>query len=100
MSENVRPPATEPTWPLRILVHLYDMRQSGYLRVTEKDLVRQWENLSSSIRVHLTYLEERGLVALHVVNKENCFVHLTDRGIAFVDAGIREASASREKTGP
>jgi hypothetical protein len=69
------------------------MRQSGYLRVTERDLVRQWENLASSIRTHLAYLAERGFVQLSAVSPENCFARLTDAGIAYVEAGIHEAEA-------
>ncbi len=80
-------------WPIRILIHLYAMSQSGYVRVTERDLVRQWENLARSIRTHLLYLQERGLVELSAVSAENCFVRLTTRGIDYVEAGIREAEA-------
>jgi hypothetical protein len=94
MSDNSPRSEATLTWPLRIVVHLYDLRLSGYLRVTEKDLIRQWENLSTSIRTHLTYLEERGFVELTIANKESCFVRLTERGIALVEAGIRESQSS------
>ena len=82
--------ATVP-WPIQILVHLYEMRGSGYVRVTERDLIRQWENLNKSMRVHLTYLAERGMVELSAVTAENCYVRLTDRGIAFVESGVQAA---------
>src|SRR5258708_38654145 len=85
------------SWPIRILIHLYRLRATGYVRVTEKDLIRQWENLSTSIRTHLTYLEERGLVELTIANKESCFVQITDRGIAFVEAGIRESQSQSDQ---
>jgi hypothetical protein len=84
-------PVSRIAWPVRILVHPYDMRRSGYVRVTERDLVRQWENLASSIRTHLTYLAGRGFVELSAVSRENCFVRLTDAGIAHVEAGLRDA---------
>jgi hypothetical protein len=91
MSENSVPRGI--SWPIRILIHLYGLRATGYVRVTEKDLVRQWENLSSSIRTHLTYLQKRRLVELTIVNQEMCFVRLTPSGIAFVETGVREAEA-------
>jgi hypothetical protein len=78
-------------WPVRILIHLYELRGSGYIRVTERDLVRQWENLNKSMRVHLTYLADRGMVELSAVTPDNCFVRLTDRGAAFVESGVKEA---------
>jgi hypothetical protein len=81
------------SWPIRILIHLYRLRATGYVRVTEKDLVRQWENLSTSIRTHLAYLQKRGLVDLTIVNQEMCFVRLTPAGISFVETGVREAEA-------
>jgi DNA-binding MarR family transcriptional regulator len=86
------------SWPIRILIYLHDMRSSGYIRVTERDLVRQWENLNSSIRAHLTFLESRGLVELSTVSQANCFVRLTDAGIAFIQEGARLASSSQEST--
>jgi len=84
------------SWPIKIVIHLHEMRQSGYVRVTEKDLVRQWENLSSSIRTHLTFLEARGMVELSAVKPENCYVRLTDAGIAFVQEGARRAAGAKE----
>jgi hypothetical protein len=93
-----QPNQNAPTvaWPVKILIHLYEMRGSGFVRVTERDLVRQWENLNKSMRVHLTYLAERGMVELSGVSPENCFVRLTDRGVAFVESGVRVA----EQMGP
>ena len=91
MSENSVPRGI--SWPIRILIHLYKLRATGYMRVTEKDLVRQWENLSTSIRTHLTYLQKRGLVNLTVIGQEMCFVRLTASGVAFVETGVREAEA-------
>lgn len=84
------------SWPIKILIHLHDMRASGYVRVTERDLVRQWENLKSSMRSHLTFLEARGMVELSGVSPENCFVRLTDAGLAFIRAGARMASLTDE----
>jgi|GEM_PF-6332256 len=78
-------------WPIRILVHLYELRGSGYVRVTERDLIRQWENLNKSMRVHLTYLADRGMVELSALTAENCYVRLTERGIAFVESGVQAA---------
>lgn len=86
----------EIPWPTKILIHLHDLRASGYVRVTERDLLRQWENLRSSIRTHLTFLEQRGLVELSTVTPENCFVRLTDAGIAFIREGARLAASSEE----
>lgn len=90
---SVNESAERVPWPVRILIHLYTMRQSGYIRVTERDLVRQWENLASSMRTHLTYLSERGLVDLSAVTTENCFVRLTEAGIGYVEAGIQAADS-------
>ena len=91
--QDYQPDQNAPTvpWPVRILIHLYEMRGSGYVRVTERDLVRQWENLNKSMRVHLTYLAERGMVELSAVSPENCYVRLTDRGVAFVESGVQTA---------
>jgi hypothetical protein len=79
------------SWPIRILIHLYHMRASGYLMVTERDLVRQWENLSTSIRTHLTYLQQRGFLDLKIMNQDTSFVRLTEAGIDFVESGVSEA---------
>jgi hypothetical protein len=81
-------------WPVRILIHVYQLRASGYVRVTERDLVRQWENLNKSMRTHLTYLQDRGFVELSALTPDNCYVRLTDAGAAFVEAGIAEAASS------
>ncbi len=81
------------SWPIKILIHLYDMRASGYVRVTERDLVRQWENLGTSIRTHLGFLEARGMVELSSVTEKNCYVRLTDDGVAFVQEGQRLAAS-------
>lgn len=86
----------EIAWPIKVLIYLHQLRASGYVRITERDLLRQWENLRSSIRVHLTWLERRGLVELSAVSPENCFVRLTEAGIAFVEEGAR--LANEEKT--
>ncbi|HEX5415233.1 MAG TPA: hypothetical protein VFZ25_06180 [Chloroflexota bacterium] len=83
-------PATV-AWPVKILIYLYEMRGSGYVRVTERDLIRQWENLNKSMRVHLTYLAQRDMVKLSAVTPENCYVRLTERGVAFVESGMQEA---------
>lgn len=88
----------EISWPIKILIHLHDLRASGYVRVTERDLLRQWENLRSSIRTHLTFLESRGLVELSMVTPENCFVRLTEAGVAFIHEGARIAASSEEST--
>jgi hypothetical protein len=78
-------------WPVRIMIHLYKMRTGGYVRVTERDLIRQWENLSTSMRTHLTFLASRGMVELSNVTPENCYVRLTEQGISFVEDGAQQA---------
>ena len=86
------------SWPIKILIHLQDMRSAGYVRVTERDLVRQWENLSTSIRTHLSFLQARGMVELSAMTQQNCYVRLTDAGIAFVREGERLATSRDEVT--
>ena len=80
-------------WPVKILIHIYGMHRAGYVRVTERDLIRQFENLRSSIRTHLTRLQGQGLVVLSGVSAENCFVALSTDGEAFVEEGVRRAEA-------
>jgi DNA-binding MarR family transcriptional regulator len=86
-------------WPVKILIHMYGMQQAGYIRVTERDLVRQFENLRSSIRIHLTRLEKQGMVELSAVSAENCFVRLTADGQAFVEEGMRRAEQGETVNG-
>lgn len=86
------------SWPIKILIHLQNMRSAGYVRVTERDLVRQWENLSTSIRTHLSFLQSRGMVELSAVTQKNCYVRLTDAGIAYVLEGERLAASQGEAT--
>ena len=86
------------SWPIKILIHLQDMRSAGYVRVTERDLVRQWENLRTSIRTHLSFLQARGMVELSAVTQRNCYIRLTDAGIAFVQEGERLAEVPGEAT--
>ena len=80
-------------WPVKILVHVYGMHQAGYIRVTERDLVRQFENLRTSMRTHLNRLERQGFIVLSGVSPEHCFVALSADGQSFVEEGMRRAEA-------
>ncbi|MGH2457536.1 MAG: hypothetical protein ACRDIY_01570 [Chloroflexota bacterium] len=89
----------EISWPVKILLYLQEMRSAGYVRVTERDLVRQWENLSTSIRSHLSFLEARGMVELSAVTQHNCYIRLTDAGTAFIQEGERLAAPGDQGAG-